>query len=257
MSNNGELFGLVGPDGAGKTTLFRILTTLIFPSRDRQPCSASTSCATCGRFVRASATCLVEFSLYPDLSVAENLEFFASVFGTTVEKGLRADRADLQTDRAVQGPSRRRAVRRNEAEARAVVRARASPRDPVSRRADDRRRRRLAPRVLGSARASSRRLASPIVVSTPYMDEAMRCDRVALIQGGRMLDIDPAGRRSATRYPLPLVAVAGRDRYRSCCALRELRTRTRCIRSAKTLHYTDDRADARHRRRSRPSSATI
>src|SRR6185503_8996003 len=59
-----------------------------------------------------------------------------------------------------------------------------------------------------------------IVVSTPYMDEATRCDRVALMQGGRLLDVDrPAAINE--RYPLPLLAVSGRDRYRMLAALRQ------------------------------------
>ena len=79
----GELFGLVGPDGAGKSTLFRILTTLVLPD---------TGTATVLGFdvardlwdIRSRVGYMPGgFSLYPDLSVAENLEFFAAVFGTT------------------------------------------------------------------------------------------------------------------------------------------------------------------------------
>ena len=92
------------------------------------------------------------FSLYPDLSVDENLRFFASVFGTTVDARVRPDRADLLAARGVRGPSRRRAVGRDEAEARPLLRPGASPGHPLSRRADHRRRRRLAARVLGPAR---------------------------------------------------------------------------------------------------------
>jgi ABC-type multidrug transport system ATPase subunit len=82
---SGELFGLVGPDGAGKTTLFRILTTLILPDAG--------SATVLGLDVVKDLWAIRSrvgympggFSLYPDLSVAENLEFFAAVFGTTVE----------------------------------------------------------------------------------------------------------------------------------------------------------------------------
>jgi ABC-2 type transport system ATP-binding protein len=82
-----ELFGFVGPDGAGKTTLFRILTTLLLPD-------AGTA-QVLGLDVRRDLWAIRarigympgRFSLYPDLTVAENLEFFASVFGTTVERG--------------------------------------------------------------------------------------------------------------------------------------------------------------------------
>jgi len=84
--NRAELFGFIGPDGAGKTTLFRILTTLLVPDGGRA--------RVLGRDVVADLWALRlligympgRFSLYPDLSVAENLRFFASVFGTTVER---------------------------------------------------------------------------------------------------------------------------------------------------------------------------
>ena len=85
----GELFGFIGPDGAGKTTLFRMLATLLVPDAG--------SAQVLGRDVvrdlwalRARVGYMAgRFSLYPDLSVAENLEFFASVFGTTVKEGYQ------------------------------------------------------------------------------------------------------------------------------------------------------------------------
>jgi ABC-type multidrug transport system ATPase subunit len=81
----GELFGFIGPDGAGKTTLFRIMTTLLIPDEG--------SVRVLGEDVVRSLWSLRtrigympgRFSLYPDLSVEENLRFFASVFGTTIE----------------------------------------------------------------------------------------------------------------------------------------------------------------------------
>jgi ABC-type multidrug transport system ATPase subunit len=80
-----------------------------------------------------------------------------------------------------------------------------------------------------------------ILVSTPYMDEAARCDRVALIQEGRILGIDrPAA--LAGRYPLPLLAVAGPDRYRTLLALRDRPHCRSVFAFGDTLHYTDDRS---------------
>ena len=100
--DNGEMFGLVGPDGAGKTTLFRILTTLIVPDsgigngartrRRSRPVGDPVA-----RRIHAWAT-----SRSTPISASQRISsFFASVFGTTIEKGLRPDRADLQADRAV------------------------------------------------------------------------------------------------------------------------------------------------------------
>ena len=82
----GELFGLIGPDGAGKTTLFRLLTTLINPDAG----SATVDGLDIMKDYREIRTRVVympgRFSLYPDLSVEENLQFFAAIFGVTVEQ---------------------------------------------------------------------------------------------------------------------------------------------------------------------------
>ena len=153
-SQPAELFGFVGPDGGGKTTLFRILATLLVPDSGRARVLGRDVVKDLWDLRRRIGYMPGRFSLYPDLSVYENLRFFASVFGTTVEREASAHRADLQSARAVQRSARRRAVGRHEAEARALLRARAPARDPVPRRADHRRRRRVAARVLGSARAS-------------------------------------------------------------------------------------------------------
>ena len=187
------------------------------------------------------------FSLYPDLSVEENLGFFASVFGTTVEKGADADRADLQADRAVHRSARRCALGRDEAEARAVLRAGAHAGASPARRADDRRRRRVAARVLGSARDAARR-GLTIVVSTPYMDEATRCDRVALIQRGRILEIaDP--RRIGERFDRPLLAVRAAERHAPARgAARASRRRLGLpVRRRRALHRRSRRTATRRR----------
>ena len=127
----------------------------------RRPCSGSTSCGTSGRSAPRVGYMPGRFSLYPDLSVAENLEFFASVFGTTVGRAVRAHRPDLRAARAVPRPARGRALRRDEAEARPVLRAGAPAGHPVPRRADHRRGRGLPARVLGPARAASGPAGSP------------------------------------------------------------------------------------------------
>ncbi|MEP6550254.1 MAG: ABC transporter ATP-binding protein, partial [Gemmatimonadales bacterium] len=83
----GELFGLVGPDGAGKTTLFRILTTLLVPDRGTVTVLGLDVVKDLWAIRSRVGYMPGGFALYPDLSVLENLEFFAAVFGTTVEKG--------------------------------------------------------------------------------------------------------------------------------------------------------------------------
>ncbi len=238
----GELFGLVGPDGAGKTTLFRILTTLLIPDTG--------SASVLGLDVVKDLWAIRSrvgympggFALYPDLSVAENLEFFAAVFGTTVEKGyeliapiykqiepFRDRRAD-----ALSGGMKQKLALSCALVHRPDILLLDEPTtgvDAVSRREfwDQ----------LGILKASG----LTIVVSTPYMDEALRCDRVALIHGGKILEIDPP-RSIGTRYGLPLIAVRGGDRFGLLHTLREFPHAHAVYLFGDELHYTDKRADA-------------
>src|SRR5262245_62264200 len=87
--NPAELFGFIGPDGAGKTTLFRILTTLLTPDKGRARVLGHDVVRDLWALRARVGYMPGRFSLYPDLSVDENLRFFASVFGTTVEREYR------------------------------------------------------------------------------------------------------------------------------------------------------------------------
>ena len=237
----GELFGLVGPDGAGKTTLFRILTTLMLPD--------SGSATVLGFDVARDLWAIRSrvgympggFALYPDLSVAENLEFFAAVFGTTVEKGyeliapiykqiepFRDRRAD-----ALSGGMKQKLALSCALVHRPDILLLDEPTtgvDAVSRREfwDQ----------LGVLKASG----LTIVVSTPYMDEALRCDRVALIHGGKILEIDPPG-SIGSQFTQPLLAVRGANRYAMLQALRAFPHAESVYLFGETLHYTDKRTD--------------
>jgi ABC-2 type transport system ATP-binding protein len=236
----GELFGLVGPDGGGKTTLFRILTTLILPD--------SGSATVLGLDVTRDLWAIRSrvgympggFSLYPDLSVVENLEFFASVFGTTIEAGydlvapiygqiepFRDRRAD-----ALSGGMKQKLALSCALIHRPDVLLLDEPTtgvDAVSRR------------EFWDQLAALKASGLTILVSTPYMDEAMRCDRVALIQGGRLLEIAPP-RSIGERYALPLFAVRGDERYRVLQALRAFPNAHAVYPFGEELHYTDKRA---------------
>ena len=236
----GELFGLVGPDGAGKTTLFRILTTLIAADSGRAMVLGR-DCARDLWEIRSRVGYMPgTFSLYPDLTVAENLQFFASVFGTTIERGYEliapvyrqiAPFRDRRADALSGGMKQKLAlscalVHRPEL---LLLDEPTTGVDAVSRREfwDQ----------LGVLRSSG----LTIVVSTPYMDEASRCDRVALMQGGRILEVD-APQAFGARYPLPLLAVTGGNRYRVLLALREYAHAHTVYPFGDAVHYTDDRA---------------
>lgn len=238
----GELFGLVGPDGAGKSTLFRILTTLLLPDAG--------SATVLGRdvvrdfwAVRASVGYMPgTFSLYPDLTVEENLQFFAAVFGTTIARGhnliapvyrqiepFRTRRAD-----ALSGGMKQKLALSCALVHRPDILFLDEPTtgvDAVSRR------------EFWDQLATLRASGLTIVVSTPYMDEALRCDRVALIQEGRLLSIDPP-REIGARYPLPLFAVRVAERHGALRTLREHPQAHAVYPFGDTIHYTDRRAVA-------------
>lgn len=239
-ARHGELFGLVGPDGAGKTTLFRVLTTLLLPDAG----SATVLGLDVVRdlwAIRARVGYMPgRFSLYGDLTVAENLSFFASVFGTTIEEGY-----DLIAPiyRQIESFSGRRADALSGGMKQKLALSCALVHRPDILFLDE-------PTTGVDAVSRSefwdqlytlRESGLTIIVSTPYMDEAMRCDRVALMQGGRILEIDPPG-EIGSRYPLPLVAVTGADRYRLLLSLRKAPHAHAVYPFGSELHYTDNRA---------------
>ena len=187
--NSGELFGLIGPDGAGKTTIFRILTTLLIPEEGKATV-ADYDVIDDYKAIRNSVGYMPgKFSLYQDLTVEENLEFFATIFGTTI-----AENYALIEDIYVQiEPFKNRRVgalsggmKQKLALCCALIHA---PKvlfldepttgvDPVSRKEFWQMLKRLQQKGI------------TILVSTPYMDEASLCDRIALIQKGKILKID-------------------------------------------------------------------
>jgi ABC-type multidrug transport system ATPase subunit len=236
----GELFGLIGPDGAGKTTLFRILTTLIVPDAGTATVLGLDTARDLWQIRSRLGYMPGNFSLYPDLTVAENLSFFASVFGTTVEKGRTliapiydqiAPFADRRADALSGGMKQKLAlscalVHRPDL---LLLDEPTTGVDAVSRR------------EFWDQLDSLKRSGLTIVVSTPYMDEALRCDRVALIQEGRILDIDAPGSIGA-RFHHPLVGVRSADRHRLLAELRALPDAHSVYPFGEELHYADRRA---------------
>jgi ABC-2 type transport system ATP-binding protein len=238
----GEIFGVVGPDGARKTTLFRILTTLLLPTEGRAWVLGQDVVSDFRALRRRIGYMPGRFSLYPDLSVEENLRFFASVFGTTAnaERDVIApiyDQLAPFRDRragALSGGMKQKLalccalVHRPEI---LVLDEPTTGVDAVSRRElwD----------LLGRLKASG----LTIVISTPYMDEADRCDRVALIQQGRLLGIDTPGAIAAS-FDRPLLAVRARDRYPLLRAIRAYPGTHTVYPFGEVLHYTDRRREA-------------
>ena len=238
--SEGELFGLVGPDGAGKTTLFRVLTTLILPDKG----SATVLGLDVVRDMWAIRSRVGYmpggFALYPDLSVAENLEFFAAVFGTTIERGydlIAPIYKQLEPFRDRRAEALSGGMKQKLALSCALVhRPDILMLDEPTTGVDA-----VSRREFWDQLAVLKASGLTIVVSTPYMDEALRCDRIALIHGGRILEIDPPNAIGA-RYPLPLVAVRGANRFGLLQALREFPHVHSVYLFGDELHYTDARA---------------
>ncbi len=234
-----ELFGLVGPDGGGKTTLFRILATLLLPDAGSASVLGLDVVRDMWTIRRRVGYMPGRFSLYPDLSVRENLEFFASVFGTTIDEGYQLIEPIYRQiepfgDRragALSGGMKQKLALSCALVHRPEILFLDEPTtgvDAVSRREfwD----------LLDSLRDSG----LPMMVSTPYMDEASRCDRVALVQRGRILAVD-APDAIGERFPYPLFAVRGRDRYGMLGALRSHPHATSAFPFGEELHYGDSR----------------
>jgi ABC-type multidrug transport system ATPase subunit len=238
----GELFGLIGPDGAGKTTLFRILTTLILPDSGTATVLGLDVVRDLWAIRARVGYMPGRFSLYPDLSVAENLEFFASVFGTTVKEGYQTiapiyRQIEPFRDRragALSGGMKQKLALSCALVHRPEILFLDEPTtgvDAVSRH------------EFWDLLDQLRRSGLPIVVATPYMDEASRCDRVALMQQGRVLAVDAPSAIGA-RFPDRLFAVRARDRYALLQSLREYPHVVSAQPFGDELHYSDDRHDA-------------
>ncbi|HSV09871.1 MAG TPA: ABC transporter ATP-binding protein [Hanamia sp.] len=203
--DEGEIFGLIGPDGAGKTSIFRILTTLLLPDSGSATVAGFDVFKDYRQIRNTIGYMPGKFSLYPDLSVEENLNFFATVFGTSIKENY-----DLIKEIYVQlEPFKKRragklsgGMKQKLALCCALIHKPAAlfldePTtgvDPVSRKEFWEMLKRLKAEKI------------TILVSTAYMDEATLCDRIALIDSGKILSVDTPANISAS-YPDKLLAV--------------------------------------------------
>lgn len=242
--SKGELFGLVGPDGAGKTTLFRMLTTLLLPDSGAASVNGLDVVKDYKQIRSRVGYMPGKFSLYQDLTVEENLNFFATLFGTTIEanydliKDIYAQIEPFKDRRAgkLSGGMKQKLALSCALVHKPDVLFLDEPTtgvDPVSRKEFWEMLKRLKQEHI------------TILVSTPYMDEATRCDRIALIEEGRILAVDtPAA--IVKQYPEPLYAVRGGEIPRLLLDLRGYPNTRSCFSFGAEVHLSflldDERA---------------
>ena len=235
--NSGEIFGLIGPDGAGKTTIFRILTTLLIANEGKATVAGFDVVKEYKKIRNSVGYMPGKFSLYQDLTVEENLTFFATIFGTTTNENY-----DLIKDIYIQiEPFKNRragalsgGMKQKLALCCALIHA---PKvlfldepttgvDPVSRK------------EFWQMLKVLQQKGITILVSTPYMDEASLCDRIALIQKGKILKIDsPAN--IIDNYSKMIFEVKANDTYKLLLDLKLVPSQYSVFAFGEYIHYID------------------
>jgi ABC-2 type transport system ATP-binding protein len=217
--NESEIFGFIGPDGGGKTTLFRIIATLLLPDKGKVEVMGLDTVNGFRELRKNIGYMPGRFSLYQDLSVEENLNFYATVFGTTVEENY-----DLISDiySHIEPFKKRLAGKLSGGMKQKLALSCALIHKPKLLILDE-------PTTGVDAVSRSefwdmlsklRQHNITILVSTPYMDEAMRCDKVALIQNGKILSIDQP-EKIRKGFSRKLFTVRSAEKFKLINALRK------------------------------------
>ena len=225
----GELFGVVGPDGAGKTTLFRLLATLLAPDTGRAVLDGLDTVKDF-RMLRARLGYMPgRFSLYPDLTVEENLNFFATVFHTTVAENYERVKdiySQIEPFRHRRAGALSGGMKQKLALSCALIHCPdillldepTTGVDPVSRK------------EFWETLKALKRQGITILVSTPVMEDARLCDRIAFMQDGQVLDVDePQVVLDRFRSILCPDELAHVGRMHGCDAAIEVRNLTKCF----------------------------
>jgi len=217
--NESEIFGFIGPDGAGKTTLFRIIATLLVPDKGSLKVLGLDSVSDYKELRKNIGYMPGRFSLYQDLSVEENLNFYATVFGTSVNENY-----DLISDiySHIEPFKKRRAGKLSGGMKQKLALSCALIHKPKLLILDE-----PTTGVDAGSRVEFWEMLKKlkgynitIIVSTPYMDEAMKCNRVALIQNGTILSVDDP-EKIKKGFSRKLFSVRAAEKYKLINVLRD------------------------------------
>ena len=232
----GELFGLIGPDGAGKTSIFRILTTVLLPDKGQATVGGLDTVKDYQAIRNKVGYMPGKFSLYQDLTVAENLTFFATIFKTSIEENYDLIKEIYEQIKPFNNrPAGKLSggMKQKLALCCALIH---KPEvlfldepttgvDVVSRKEFWEMLKRLKEQRI------------TILVSTPYMDEASLCDRIALIQNGNIMSLDTP-QNIINSFPTKLYAVRSKDIYRLLKDFRSNPAVETCYAFGEFLHLT-------------------
>ncbi len=234
-----EIFGIIGPDGAGKTTLFRILTTLLLADNGTAAVDGFDVVKDYKEIRKRVGYMPGRFSLYQDLTVEENLNFFATVFNTTIEENY-----DLVKDIYVQIEpfKNRRAGKLSGGMKQKLALCCALIHKPTVLFLDE--------PTTGVDAVSRKEFwemlyklkeqGITILVSTPYMDEASLCDRIALIQNGQFLKIETP-EEIVNQFAKTLWAVKSNNMSKLLTDLRSIKNIESCFAFGDSHHITVDK----------------
>ena len=217
----GELFGIIGPDGAGKTTLFRIIATLILADSGTASVDGFDVVRDYKELRKRIGYMPGHFALYPDLSVEENLNFYATIFGTTVAENYstiekiysQIEMFNKRRASALSGGMKQKLALCCALVHKPEVLFLDEPTtgvDAVSRK------------EFWEMLKRIKESGVTIMVSTPYMDEASLCDRIALILDGKIID-QGTPLEIVSRYPGPLYAATGSNMFQILNTLRGIK----------------------------------